>query len=149
SAWIYGAGGGVSKLFAEPWYQQGVVPQSEFTRIGRQGRAVPDVSALADVVTGLMIGQTQTFPDGSVRYAEYRIGGTSLSSPLFAGIMALADQAKGAPHGFANPVLYSLAGSSAYRDILPASGTVATVRADYYDFATPESGPLIYTLRTF
>jgi hypothetical protein len=30
-------------------------------------------------------------------YDEYRIGGTSLSSPLFAGVMALADQAAGTP----------------------------------------------------
>ena len=29
---------------------------------------------------------------GKKKYGEYRIGGTSLSSPLFAGYMALADQ---------------------------------------------------------
>ncbi len=48
-------------------------------------RVVPDVSAFGDPNTGFLIGQTQTFPDGSAKYSEYRIGGTSLSSPIFAG----------------------------------------------------------------
>ena len=39
-------------------------------------------------------------------YDEYRIGGTSLSSPIFAGLMALADQKAGFTHGFANPLFY-------------------------------------------
>ena len=47
--WIYGSGGGVSRIFAEPSYQSGVVPQSVFDANGRVGRAVPDISALGDV----------------------------------------------------------------------------------------------------
>jgi len=92
--WLYGAGGGVSRLFAEPSYQQGVVPDSVFKAQGRTGRALPDIAAIADPNTGYLIGQTQAFPDGTSRYSEYRIGGTSLSSPIMAGIMALADQAR-------------------------------------------------------
>src|SRR6266566_3638327 len=88
-SWLYGAGGGVSRIFAEPSYQVGVVPSAVFAAQGRTGRYVPDISAVADVTTGYIIAETQTFPDGSVRYSEYRIGGTSLSSPLMAGIMAL------------------------------------------------------------
>src|SRR6185436_10259879 len=90
TGWLYGAGGGTSVLFAPPWYQSG---------LGKTGRAIPDVAALGDPQTGLLVGQTQSFPDGAY-YDEYRIGGTSLSSPIFAGIMALADQRSGAPHGF-------------------------------------------------
>jgi len=71
---------------------------------GRTGRAGPDISAFGDPNTGYIIGETQTFPNGSVKYSEYRIGGTSLSSPIMAGIMALNDQAAGDPHGFANPL---------------------------------------------
>ncbi len=41
-AWLYGAGGGVSRIFPEPSYQQGVVPTSVFTTQGRTGRAVPE-----------------------------------------------------------------------------------------------------------
>jgi subtilase family serine protease len=145
--WIYGSGGGVSKLFPEPSWQVGVVQDSVFQAQGRTGRALPDVAAFADPNTGYAIGQTQTFPDGSVKYSEFRIGGTSLSCPIMAGIMALADQARGKPHGFANPALYAL-GASAYHDIVDPESTVAAVRVDYFDFVSPTSGPLRYSLRT-
>lgn len=147
--WIYGGGGGVSQLFAEPWYQQGVVQSSVFTAQGRTGRAVPDISADADPNTGYLIGQTQTFPDGTVKYSEYRLGGTSLSSPLMAGIMALVNQAHGSPLGFANPLIYSkLPGTSGINDVVSPSSTVAAVRADYAN-GVDDSNGLVYHLRTF
>jgi subtilase family serine protease len=146
-SWLYGAGGGVSQIFAEPWYQQGVVQSSVFTAQGRTGRAVPDVAAVADPNTGYIIGMTQTFPDGSVKYGEFREGGTSLASPLFAGIMALADQAAGHAHGFANPLFYSLAGSSAFTDITNPAATVAVVRTNFNN-NVDASGGLSYRLRT-
>ncbi len=107
---------------------------------------MPDIGAIADPNTGYLIGQTQTFPDGTVRYSEYRIGGTSLSSPIMAGIMALADQAKGSPHGFANPALYSL-DPSAYNDVTNPSSTVAVVRNDYVNGVDAGNGVLV-SLRT-
>ena len=138
--WVYGAGGGVSQLFAEPSYQQGVVPTSVFTKQGRTGRAVPDIAAIADPNTGYLIGETQTFPDGTAKYSEYRIGGTSLASPIVAGIMALANQAAGHPLGFANPLLYSLAGSSSFRDVTNPPATVAMVRVDYVNSVDASNG---------
>jgi subtilase family serine protease len=138
--WIYGAGGGVSQLFAEPSYQQGVVPASVFTAQGRTGRAVPDIAAIADPNTGYLIGETQTFPDGTAKYSEYRIGGTSLASPIVAGIMALANQAAGHPLGFANPLLYSLAGSSSFTDVTNPSSTVAMVRVDFVNSVNTSNG---------
>jgi subtilase family serine protease len=95
TTWLYGSGGGVSQIFAPPSYQ---------SALGKSGRAVPDVAALGDPQTGMLVGQTQTFPDGTY-YDEYRVAGTSLSSPIFAGLMALADQKKGSPHGFADQPL--------------------------------------------
>jgi len=145
--WVYGSGGGVSRLFAEPSYQQGVVPAAVFTAQGRTGRAVPDISALADPNTGYLVGETQTFPDGSVKYGEYRIGGTSLASPIVAGIMALANQAAGHPLGFVNPLLYSLAGTSAFTDVTSPSSTVAMVRADYNNSVDASAG-VRFSLRT-
>lgn len=145
--WLYGAGGGVSMIFPEPFYQQGVVQSSVFTAQGRSGRAVPDVAALADPNAGYMIGETQTFPDGSVTYSEYRIGGTSLSSPIMAGLMALADQAAGFVHGFANPLFYQLAGTGAFRDVLSPASTQAMVRSNYNN-NVDASGGLSYRLRT-
>lgn len=113
TGWLYGAGGGVSLLFAKPAYQ---------SALNVSGRAIPDVAALGDPQTGLLVGQTQTFPDGTY-YDEYRIGGTSLASPVFAGIMALADQAAGQPHGFANPLFY--ANTGAFYDVLSVKTAVA------------------------
>ena len=134
----------MSRIFAEPSYQQGVVPNSVFTAQGRTGRAVPDISANADPNAGYLIGESQTFPDGTVQYSEYRIGGTSLSSPLVAGIMALSDQAAGAPHGFANPVFYAHAG--AFTDVTSPASTVAVVRTNYNNSIDASAG-LSYRLR--
>jgi subtilase family serine protease len=145
--WLYGSGGGVSLLFAEPHYQMGVVPASVFTAQGRTGRAVPDIAAFGDPNTGYLIGETQTFPDGSVKYSEYRIGGTSLSSPIMAGIMALADQKAGRPHGFANPLFYSLAGTPAFTDIVNPASTVAVVRTNFVNSVDASAG-LTFRLRT-
>jgi subtilase family serine protease len=71
---------------------------------------VPDVSALGDPNTGMLVGQTQRFSDGTY-YDEYRLGGTSLSSPLYAGMFAVAGQKHGA-YGPANPALYAARGVS-------------------------------------
>jgi subtilase family serine protease len=144
-SWLYGSGGGVSRIFAEPSYQQGVVPSGVFTAQGRTGRAVPDVAAPGDPNAGYIVGQTQTFPDGSVRYSEYRLGGTSESSPLFAGIMALADEALGSPHGFANPVFYANPG--AFTDVVSPASTVAVVRTNFVNGVDASAG-LAYVLRT-
>jgi len=145
--WLYGSGGGVSRLFAEPKYQLGVVQPSVFTAQGRTGRAVPDIAALGDPNTGYIVGETQTFPDGSVKYDEYRLGGTSLSSPIMAGIMALADQKAGRVHGFANPFFYKKASSGAFNDVVNPSSTVAVVRTNFNNGVDASAG-LSYRLRT-
>ena len=143
----YGSGGGTSGLFAEPTYQVGIVPDALATRWNGRNRVVPDVATVGDPTTGFLVGETQAFPSGAPRYAEYRIGGTSLSCPLFAAIMALADQAKGIHHGFANPLLYSLAGSAAFRDIVDPQSPMAAVRTDWANFLNPHQGQL-FTLRS-
>lgn len=154
-----GAGGGVSCLFARPSYQSGESITAQATSLcpGHLGRAVPDVSAIADPNTGYLVGQTQTFPDGTVKYSEYRLGGTSLASPIFAGLMALADQKAGIFHGFANPLFYKNA--AAFNDITDPSaansvGTlngkpvVAVVRTNYNN-GVDASGGITDVLRTF
>ena len=55
-------------------------------------RVVPDISMDADAQTGMLIGLTQVFPNGTY-YAQFKEGGTSLASPLLAGVVADADQA--------------------------------------------------------
>jgi subtilase family serine protease len=112
-SWLYGSGGGTSRIFPKPAYQSG---------LSGSFRSIPDVAALGDPQTGLLIGQTQSFPAGP-SYDEFRIGGTSLSSPIFAGLMALADQKAGHPHGFANPAFYANPGS--FYDVLSVKTAVA------------------------
>ena len=91
-----GSGGGTSFVYPQPSYQAGVVPTSlsEFNHTGEPMRVYPDVSMVADPATGMLIGQTQSFPTG-VAYNQYRLGGTSLASPLLAGVIARADEAAG------------------------------------------------------
>jgi subtilase family serine protease len=135
----YGGGGGVSRLFAEPAYQQAAGIDSASFGWGWTGRVVPDVSMVGDPNTGYLVGQTQTFPDGTY-YDTFRLGGTSLSSPLFAAMMALADQAAGRHHGFANPALYA-ARASAYTDVVdPATLSEAVVRNDYVNGVDATNG---------
>ena len=136
TAWLYGAGGGVSQVFAEPSYQKNA-------GLNLSGRGVPDVAALADPQTGLLVGETQTFPDGTY-YDEYRIGGTSLACPIFAGLMALADQAAGEAHGFANPLFY--ANPRAFYDVVSVKTAVA--RRNYVNGVDDANGTTDH-LRTF
>lgn len=136
---LYGGGGGTSRVWAEPWYQKGVVPNAIATKWGKAGRVAPDVSMVGDPNTGMLIGHTQTFPDG-VKYGEYRLGGTSLSSPLFAGQLALAVQAnRGRGLGFVNPALYHLNGSGALRDV-QAGPRRGVVRVDYANSVDASKG---------
>jgi subtilase family serine protease len=127
--WRLGAGGGVSKIFAEPDYQSAYQTAHPLEPLNSTGRNVPDVAALANIQTGFLVGQTQTFPDcaggAPSCYDEYRVGGTSVSCPIIAGIMALSDQKDpGPPRGFANPFFYALPASSFY-DVLPIKTAVA------------------------
>ena len=72
-------------------------------------RVVPDVSALADPSTGILVGETTLQPNGKTyAFSLSRIGGTSVACPTFAGIEADAQQAAGGPLGFANPGIYYL-----------------------------------------
>jgi subtilase family serine protease len=119
-----GGGGGVSTNYAEPSWQKGVVPAEETENkdtgttdsltsgpgVTTPGRVLPDVAMLADSTTGILVGETQEtdypFPNLTPAYSYFRIGGTSVSSPLFTGMMADVDQAIGKSAGFVNPTIY-------------------------------------------
>ncbi|HET6816832.1 MAG TPA: S53 family peptidase [Mycobacteriales bacterium] len=135
---IYGSGGGTSMLFDRPAYQDGVVTDSH--------RQEPDVAMDADPTTGMLVGETQKFPKGVVAYDEYRIGGTSLASPLFAGMTALAVQNAGSGAGLLNPVIYSH--TSAFTDVAGSPPDAGNVRADYANGVDASAG-IVYSVRTF
>ncbi len=97
-------GGGVSDLFPLPaWQQNANVPAP--TASGG-GRGVPDVAGDADPATGY-----QVYVDGQAQV----IGGTSAVAPLWAGLIALANQQNGGSAGFINPTLYN--NPAAFHDI--------------------------------
>jgi subtilase family serine protease len=93
-----GSGGGYSFLFPRPAYQDGV------TRAA--GRGVPDVSADADEQTGMALD----YGNDTIRAAA----GTSGSTPLWAGVIALADQEAGHHLGFVNPAIYAITCGPSY-----------------------------------
>jgi len=137
-----GSGGGTSQLFAQPSYQKGHVPTSISEYFGSTPmRAVPDISMPGDPNTGLRIGETQVFPNGTY-YDEYRLGGTSLSSPLLAGVLADAVQYAGHALGFINPLIYADENTAAITDVQPQAGPESTVRIDFANFLNSSQGYL-------
>jgi subtilase family serine protease len=142
-----GGGGGTSVLFKQPWYQKGKVPTSISEYFGSTPmRAVPDISAAGDPNTGFEVGETQVFPDGTY-WDQYRIGGTSLSSPLIAGVVAVADQFTHRSLGFIDPLYYKLVGTPALNDPVAPKSPVAQVRTNYVN-SVDASGGLSYELGT-
>jgi len=103
--------------YPQPSWQKGVTGMP-----GTQNRYVPDVSLFASGGfqygfngSAYLICVAAHSPTGSCNYtnADYivaeEVGGTSVSSPAMAGIMALVQQKQnGAAQGLVNPVLYSL-----------------------------------------
>ncbi len=158
------SGGGVSTAYPQPFYQKHVVPTAlaeklpNGTTSSTPMRVVPDVSALADPSTGVLIGETGLQPNGKTyAFSLSRIGGTSVASPVFAGIEADAQQAAGADLGFANPLIYFLdrhngygSSSAAFNDVTDhplGAGYLAEVRNNYTNPYTKQ-GPLLTYLRT-
>jgi kumamolisin len=99
-------GGGVSNVFPLPAWQAGAnVPKpAKPTR----GRGVPDVSGDADPASGYIVRV-----DGKT----FVIGGTSAVAPLWAGLIAVANQQNGKSAGFIQPAIYSAKGKG-FRDIV-------------------------------
>jgi subtilase family serine protease len=96
------SGGGFSRRYARPGYQDGVPGIS--TR-----RGVPDVAGDASEQGGLPI----VLADGS-QSAISTSPGTSAATALWAGLMALADQDARHGLGFVNPAIYRIARSASY-----------------------------------
>ena len=140
---LYGAGGGFSSVFARPSYQNGVVHR----RIA-VGRAFPDVALDADPTTGMLVGETQVFPNG-VSYDEYRIGGTSLASPLMAGMVADAAQHAQGRLGFLN-IGHLQAGGGPHRRVHRRhAGHPARTSARTSQTAWTAANGYLYSVRTF
>jgi subtilase family serine protease len=131
--WI-DSGGGFSAVFGRPSYQDTLPAGS--TPIPASSRGVPDVALQASATTGALI-YISLPPDGNsglicgsapCSTGWYDIGGTSLATPQWAGLISLADQLAGHGLGLLNPALYALgANPSSYA-------------ADFYDVVAGNNG---------
>jgi subtilase family serine protease len=92
---LLATGGGVSTIYAKPAFQTGPGVPSTVTK-----RMVPDVALSAGLHDGYIVVK-----GGQCCYV---VGGTSASSPSFAGLMALVTQKTGKRWGNANTVLYPM-----------------------------------------
>lgn len=125
--YVGGAGGGESIYYAKPSWQ---------SKLPGTGRQAPDVSALADPYTGFPIIATVS----GYQYALPGYGGTSLASPIFTAIWAIADQYNGSSLGFAAPAVAKLkageitdvVGTSSLNTSDPAGTIYDTNGATYY-----------------
>ncbi|MGH3191303.1 MAG: S53 family peptidase [Streptosporangiaceae bacterium] len=110
-------GGGLSAVFARPSYQNGVA-----SVVGNH-RGIPDI-AMSGACSGLVV----TYDGfGGEQAGWYVDCGTSEATPMFAGIVALADQQAGHSLGLINPALYSMLASHApgIVDVTQGNNTVS------------------------
>ena len=138
-----GGGGGISTYESQPSYQSGVVSTFSTTQ-----RTYPDVSAEADPNTGVPI--YDSYDDGtSTPWNNYN-GGTSLSCPIWAGIITVADEGRaiaglGSLDGRSQtlPELYKLPAAD-FHDITSGStGSSPTYNAGPgYDLASGLGSPV-------
>ena len=125
-----GGGGGESLFWPKPAWQQS---------LPGTGRQTPDISALADPYTGVPIVVYDKYAKTQV--VSVGIGGTSLASPIFTAIWAIATQKAGHRLGQAAPMIAGL--TSGLLDVLPltsASSISGTV--------TDENGTTAYSTRS-
>jgi hypothetical protein len=111
------SGGGLPTDFSRPIYQSRVAGV-----VGR-ARGVPDVSMSAACNGAVEV--YESFP--GVGQGWYLSCGTSESTPLFAGIVALADQMAHRPLGLINPAMYKLSAQHApgISDVTTGDNTVS------------------------
>ncbi len=133
------SGGGTSQFYAEPDWQKHLPNQAALN--GK--RAIPDVSWGAAVNFAFY----HSYPGDISGWSA--IGGTSASSPQWAGLIAVANQMAGKPLGFLNPALYQLAGKG-FHDITSGNNSLDGVEgfqaSPGWDMATGWGTPDAATL---
>ena len=96
----YGSGGGYSSYFSRPYWQTAPSINSSITQ-----RGVPDVALDADNNTGVLI-----ISEGK----SFKVGGTSIATPMWAAIGSLIDQYNGREMGLLNPMFYEISRTGDY-----------------------------------
>jgi subtilase family serine protease len=120
------SGGGVSRLSPRPSWQA-ATPGT-----GRAGRSYPDISMLG-AVSGSLVTALVDPPPEITDHAFIGVGGTSVATPLFAGVLALARQRAGRPLRAVNRTLYGLArtpGPDGIVDVVLGNNSVTNAAGD-------------------
>ncbi len=143
-----GSGGGTSGAWGQPAYQKGIVPASmSRVRVGKRmvtGRAVPDVAADGDPDSGLLTGYIASGTDARPGPYQTEVNaGTSLATPLVAGLVADAQQGQKSAFGFINPLIYRLAGTPALHDIAPVTASMPQQDRDAWEPASGGASPAV------
>jgi subtilase family serine protease len=101
---IVSGAGGESKVFTRPEYQELINTHSG------EHRAVPDISMTAAVNGGIIIYSSYpTTVPGEPEPGTFSVwGGTSVATPVFSGVVAIADQIAGHGLGPINPRMYQM-----------------------------------------
>ena len=118
----WATGGGVSEIFKLPDYQKKAGVPKSANPGGKIGRGVPDVAGNGDSATGYKI-----LVDG----ASSVVGGTSAVAPLWAGLVARLNQAKGARLGFLHARLYGLKPGKGFHDIVQGDNGAYQAKAGW------------------
>jgi len=137
----WATGGGISTQEALPYYQDNL---NGINGASTTNRNVPDVSADADPDSGVYVYDTWNEGQGG---GYFQVGGTSLSSPLWAGMIGIVNQGRALAgestlNGYTQtlPMLYSLP-SSDFHDVTTGSnGTYSA--APGYDLVTGLGTPV-------
>lgn len=123
------SGGGLSHIWGIPKWQQGPGVANAYSTGFRE---VPDVSVNADPETGYDV---YCSAGGCRNYGWQPVGGTSAAAPVWAAMVALANEASLKANqsaiGFLNPSLYAInhgapgtSYTAAFHDVVPVSGGV-------------------------
>jgi kumamolisin len=142
-----GSGGGVSSFVAEPsWQTQAGIPATGGFR------ALPDVSWNADPATGNVIFYTGQGDSDCSSGSCFGTGGTSIASPQWSGVAAIADQKAGRRLGQLAPLLYGSnvlnarsGSSSPYHDVTTGNNLFYNATTGW-DFATGWGSPDVNNL---
>jgi len=151
---LFGSGRRISLIEPQPAYQASAVPLNLATTLNLASgytiplstpqRVSPDVAMVADPYTGYLYGETFTIAGNKLadsgctrspktqEYCENGEGGTSLASPLMAGVIAVMNEKRNAGGeplvGFANPLLYSYGSGGNGIDFTASASTRSWLR---------------------